>query len=107
MSVKTLHPLAKIFTFYCLYPFALSAQQVHELLAGLCLVECAGEVARGGYGVLLLHSAHLHAHVFRLNHHHYAERLECFLYAVLYLQRHAFLHLQAVAVYVYHAGNLA
>ena len=103
--MKTLHPLANFFTLFYLYALAFSAQQVHKLLAGFGLVERSGEVARGGYGILFLHSAHLHTHVFCLDYHHYAERLKRFLYAVLYLQRHAFLHLEAVAVYVNHAGD--
>ena len=59
--------------------------EVHEFLAGLGLVERAGEVAGGGYGVLLLHAAHLHTHMARLDHDHHAERVERLLDALLYL----------------------
>ena len=63
--------------------------EVHELLAGLDLLEDTGEVARRGERVLLLHAAHLHAHVLGLDDDHHAERVEGLLYALLDLEREA------------------
>ena len=81
-------------------------KQVHELLACLGLVEGSTEVAGGGDGVLFLYTTHLHAHVLGFYDHHDSKRLKCLLDAVLDLLRESFLHLQAVAVDVHHAGNL-
>ena len=81
--------------------------QIHEFLPCLRLVESPGEVGSGGDGILLLHPAHLHAHVACLDNHHDAERIERLLDALLDLQGHALLHLEAVGEDVHHAGNLA
>ena len=84
------------------YMLALAMQQVHELLACLCLVEGAAEVARGGDGCLLLHPAHLHAHVFCLYHYHHSEWMEGVLDAVLYLLCQTLLYLKSMTVDVNH-----
>ena len=55
----------------------------------------------------LLDAAHLHAHVLGLHNHHHPQRAEGVLDTLLDLQRHALLHLQAVAEDVHHTGNLA
>ena len=86
---------------------ALSAQQIHKLLAGLGLVEGSAESTRSGNRVVFLHTAHLHAHVLGLHHHHHAQWAQCLLYAVLDLLCQAFLHLQPMAVDVDHPGYLA
>ena len=80
--------------------------ELEELVACLGLVEGASEVAGGGDGTLLLDTAHLHAHVLGLDYDHHSQGLKGFLYGFAYLQRHAFLHLQAMAVAVDHAGYL-
>lgn len=70
--------------------------KVHEFLARLCLIERTREGGGGCYGVLLLYSAHLHAHVLGLDDDHNAHRVEGVLDAVLYLLGQSFLHLQTV-----------
>ena len=82
-------------------------QQVHELLTGLGLVEGSTELAGGGDAVLFLHTAHLHAHVACFDHNHHSEGVEGLLDALLDLERHALLDLQAVGIYVDNAGYLA
>ena len=78
--------------------------EVHKLLTSLGLIEGSAEVAGGGYAVLLLYATHLHAHVASLYHYHDSSGVEGLFDSLLDLQRHTFLHLQAMAVYVYHAG---
>ena len=80
--------------------------ELEELVARLGLVEGASEVAGGGDRTLLLHATHLHAHVLGLDNDHHTQGLEGLLYGFAYLQRHAFLHLQAMAVAVNDAGYL-
>ena len=81
--------------------------EVHKLFARFGLVESTAEVASGGDGVLFFHTTHLHAQVFGLYNHHYTEGFKRVLYAVFYLLGHSFLHLQAMAKYVYHSCYLA
>lgn len=47
-------------------------EQIHELLAGLCLIEGATEVGCCGYGILLFHATHLHAQVLSLDNDHHS-----------------------------------
>ena len=92
------------------YPDSLQftpSNQVHEFLPRLGLVEAPGEIGSGGDGILLLHPAHLHAHVSRLDNHHYAQGIKSFLNALFDLQGHAFLHLKAMRKDIHHTGNLA
>ena len=72
---------------------AVLADEVEKLLARFGGFEDAAEVARGGDGILLFHTAHLHTHVFGFNDYHYALRIEGFLNTVLDLHSHSFLHL--------------
>ena len=46
--------------------------EVHKLLTGLSLIKGTAEVACCSNAILFLHTAHLHAHVFGLDHHHHA-----------------------------------
>ena len=62
---------------YNLNSLRFSAKQTHKLLSNLCRFEDTAVCACRGDAVLLLYTAHLHAHVFSLNHHHYALRLKC------------------------------
>ena len=57
-------------------------EQIHEFLPGLCLVEGAAESTRGGDGILLLHTAHLHAHVAGFQDHHHTHGVKRRLDAV-------------------------
>ena len=86
---------------------SIPTNESEELFAGLGLVEGTAEVAGRGDAALLLHAAHLHAHVLCLDDDHDAERLKGFLDALAYLLRHALLYLQAVGEAIYHAGYLA
>ena len=74
----------------------IGVDEVHQFLTSLCLFESAREVARHGYGALLLHATHLHAHVLSFNHYHHSEGVECVLDALAYLLCEAFLHLQTM-----------
>jgi len=81
---------------------------VDKLLA--CLVvgeECSGERRGGGYRVLLLNTAHLHAHVRRLDDNRHAQRLKRFLNTIADLNRKALLHLKAAGVGLNYSGDLA
>ena len=67
---------------------------VHEFLAGLGVFhEGAGEIGGGGDGVLLLDTAHGHAHVLGLDDDGDAKGIEGFLYAILDLLSEALLNL--------------
>ena len=91
----------------CLNSFGFATQKAHEFLPGGEVIEHTAEVARGGDGVLFLHTSHLHAHVFGLDYDHDALRFERLLNAVLDLLGQSFLHLKAMTEDVYHAGYLA
>lgn len=82
-------------------------KQFHKLLTGFRLVEGSAECTGGGNGVLLLHTAHLHAHMAGFHHHHHTHRMKGLFNAVLDLLGHTLLHLQTMAVDVHHTGNLA
>lgn len=69
-------------------------QQIHELLAGLGLVEGSAKIGCCGYGVLLLYTSHLHAKMLRLNDNHHTQRVERLLNTLLYLQCHSLLYLK-------------
>lgn len=71
------------------------------------LVECSGEVGSRGNGSLFFNTAHLHTHVLSFDDHHHSLGVECFLYAVLYVCRKTFLHLETVGENVDDAANLA
>ena len=81
--------------------------QLEELGSGALPLKGAAEVARRRDRILLLHPAHLHAEVPRLDHHHHAEWVERFLDAVLDLPREPLLYLQAAREDVYNASQLA
>ena len=82
------------------------SQEIHELLAGLCLVECTAKIGCCGNGILLLHATHLHAHMLGLNNNHHTQRIQRLLDTLLYLQCQSFLHLQAARKDLHHTGNL-
>ena len=86
----------------------LSAQNLHEeLLPDGRIVEGADVVHGEGVGILLGHTAHLHAEVARLNHNHHTEWVEGLVDGLCYLVREAFLHLEAVAEGVDHTCQFA
>ena len=68
-----------ILYFVCLVLF----DEVHKLFTCLGLIEGTGEVAGRGDGVLLLHTAHLHAHVLGFDDYHDTQRVEGLLDALL------------------------
>ena len=80
--------------------------EVHEFLSCLGLVEGTAEVAGGSDGILFLDATHLHTHMLGFDHDHHAKGFQGVLDAVLDLLCHAFLHLQAVGIYIDYTGNL-
>ena len=81
--------------------------QVQKFLSCLFAVERSGEVRRYGQRVLLLHAAHLHAQVLRLNHNHHSQRVQRALDTILDLGSQSLLYLQSAGKNVHHACNLA
>ena len=92
---------------YNLNSLRFSAKQTHKLLSNLCRFEDTTVCTCRGDAVLFLYAAHLHAHVFGLDHDHDALRFERLLNAVLDLLGQSFLHLKTVTEDVYHASHLA
>ena len=90
-----------------MYPESLGPDELQELFASLGLIESTAEVAGRRNATLLLHPAHLHAHVLSLNDYHHAKRLQGFLDAIAYLLRHALLYLEAMREAVHDASYLA
>lgn len=74
---------------------ACSLYQVHEFLPSLLCLEHTRECGCCGYGILLLHTAHLHAHVCRLYDNNDTHRMQGLLYDFHNLMSHSLLHLQA------------
>ena len=86
----------------------MNSDNVHELLASLGVVhKGACEIAGGGHRILLLHTAHGHAHVLRLDYNSHAQGVQRVLYATLNLLGETFLHLKTAGVSIHHTGNLA
>ena len=83
------------------------ANEVEELLSGLLLSHKGSAECRSGrYGVLLLHTTHLHTHMRSLNNYRHAHRVESLLYAVANLDSKPLLHLQAASKALDAARNL-
>ena len=71
-------------------------RSVHEFVSGFQRLEYAAVCTCRCDGVLLFHTAHLHAHVFGLNDYHDALRLQRVVDAFHYLLGETLLHLQPV-----------
>ena len=67
--------------------------QIHKLFPGFGLLEYACKVGSGGNGMLLLHTAHLHAEVLSFDDNHYTHGVECFLNTFFDLGGKPFLYL--------------
>ena len=81
---------------------------MHEFLAGvLVFEERAGELRRGGHGILLLDASHGHAKVLRLDDDGHSEWIQHFLQAVFDLGGEPFLKLQPTGIALHHARDLA
>ncbi len=82
-------------------------EQFQEFTTRFRLVESSGEITCNRYGMLLLHTTHLHTHMLCLHNHHHAKRIESLLYALLDLASHTLLYLQTMRENIHHPRNLA
>ena len=82
--------------------------QPHELTSGtLVLEEAAGERRGGCNGILLLHSAYLHAHVGSLYDNAHTQRMQGILDTVADLDGKPLLDLKTAGITLHHTGDLA